>query len=134
MLSTKFSLAKYKFGEISPGQSKSLKFCTLVRSFCKYHVNFQLKKYRRLISHERVMQSLRKTDLRFQLTCGEFSLNHLKAWKFQFDGLFLSKVYEVWAKKIEGSFLYWHWTVMQNFNRPWPCGFKNCVRNWVSFH
>ena len=29
--------------------------------------------------------------------------NHWKVQKFHFDGLFLSKVYEVWAKKIQES-------------------------------
>ena len=57
-----------------------------------------------------------------------------KVPKFYFDGLFLSKVYEVWAKKIQRSYLSWHWTVMQNLNKPWPCGFKNDMRNWVNFH
>ena len=38
---------KYKFGEISP-----LKFWTLMSSFCKNHINIQLKKYRRVICHE----------------------------------------------------------------------------------
>ena len=65
---------------------------------------------------------------------GEFSPNHSKVQKFHFDGLFLSKVYEVWAKKIQRSYLSWHWTVMQNLNKPWPCGFKNGMRNWVNFH
>ena len=23
---------------------------------------------------------------------------------------------------------------MQNLNKPCPCGFKNCMRNWVNFH
>ena len=31
--------------------------------------------------------------------CGEFSPNHSKIRKFHFDGLFLSKVFEVWAQK-----------------------------------
>ena len=31
---------------------KSLKFCTLMDSFCKNHKKFQLKKYRRVISHD----------------------------------------------------------------------------------
>ena len=31
---------------------ESLKFCTLVDSFCKNHIKFDLKKYRRLISHD----------------------------------------------------------------------------------
>ena len=30
---------------------ESLKFCTVVGSFCKNQIKFQLKKYRRLISH-----------------------------------------------------------------------------------
>ena len=29
-----------------------LKFCTLMSSFCKNHIEFQLKKYRRVISHD----------------------------------------------------------------------------------
>ena len=33
---------------------------------------------------------------------GEFSLNHAKVWKFYFHSFFLSKVYEVWAKKYRG--------------------------------
>ena len=36
--------------------------------------------------------------------------------------------------KIQRSYLSWHWTVMQNLNKPWPCGFKNGMRNWVNFH
>ena len=23
---------------------------------------------------------------------------------------------------------------MQNLNKPWPCGFKNDMKNWVNFH
>ena len=26
------------------------------------------------------------------------------------------------------------WTVMQNLNKPWPCGFKNDTSNWVKLH
>ena len=63
-----------------------------------------------------------------------WSPNHSKLWKFYFDGLFLSNVYKVWAKKIQRSYLSWHWTVMQNWNRPWSCDFKNDMRNWVNFH
>ena len=60
--------------------------------------------------------------------------NHSKLEKFHFDMLFLSKVYEVWAKKIQISCLSWHWAMMQNLNKPWPCGFKNGMMNWVDFH
>ena len=27
-----------------------------------------------------------------------------------------------------------HWTVVQSLNKPWPCSFKNGMRNWVNFH
>ena len=84
-----------------------------------------------------VMQSLKKNWLLVQKRheeFGEFSPNHLKVQRFHFDGLFLSKVYEVWAKEIQRSYLSWHWIVMQNFYKAQPCGLKNDMRNWVNFH
>ena len=36
---------------------------------------------------------------------------------FHFIGLLLSKVYIVWAKKVQRSYLLWHWRVMQNLKR-----------------
>ena len=45
----------------------------------------------------------RKADLWFQTwheEFGEFPHNHSKVWKYQFDGIFLSKLYKVSAKKI----------------------------------
>ena len=65
---------------------------------------------------------------------GDFSSNHSKVQKFLFNRLFLSKVYEVWPKKIQRKYLSWQWTVMQNLNKPWPCSFKNDITNWVNFH
>ena len=118
---------------------KSLKFCTLMGSFYPNHIKFQPKKYRRVISHdtEEWCKVYRKTDLWFQIwheEFGEFSLNHSKVWKFLVDGLILSKVYKVLVTKMQRSYLSWHWTVMQNLNKPWPCGFKNGMRNWMNFH
>ena len=49
---------------------------------------------------------------------GEFSPNHSKVQKFHSEGLFLSKVYEAWAKKIQRSYLSWQRTVMQNLKNP----------------
>ena len=79
----------------------------------------------------------RKTDSWFQKwheEFGEFSPNHSKVWKFYFDGLFLSKGYEVWAKKEYRGVIFHDAEVMQNLNKPWPCGFKNGIINWVNFH
>ena len=79
------------------GAVESLKFCTLIGSFCSNHVQFQLKTYRRVISHdtEAWCKVQRKTDLQFQKwdnQFGEFSSNHSKVWQFHFDGFSLSKV------------------------------------------
>ena len=87
--------------------------------------------------HWKVMQGLKKNWLVVpKMTRGICKLlpNHLKVRTFHFDGLFLFKVYEVWAKKIQRSCLSWHWTVMQNLNKQWRCCFKNGMRNWVNFH
>ena len=116
----------------------SLKFCTLVGSFCKSY-KVSTKKIQKTYHswHWRMMQNLKKTGLRFQMRheeFDEFSPNHSKVQKCSFDALFLSKIYEVWAKKIQRSYLSWHATVMQSLNKSWPCGFKNSMRNWVNFH
>ena len=95
-----------------------------------------------------------KSDAKFKekLTCGfkydtrvHFHSTTQKSEKFgllsglffewnHFDGLFLSNVCEVWTKKTQRSYLSWNWTVMHNLNKPWPCGFKTGMRNWVNFH
>ena len=106
-----------------------MQFSTLMGSFCPNHIKFQLKKYRRMISHD--------TKHVFQIWhegFGEFSPNHSKLWKFLFDGLFLSSVYKVSATKIQRTYLSWHWTVTQNLNKLWPYDFKNGMGNWVNFH
>ena len=98
-----------------------------------------MKKYRRIMFHdtEELYKVWSKTDYWFQKRYeefGEFSPNHSKVQKFHFDGLFLSKVYVVWANEIQRSYLSWHWTVMQNVCKPRPCGLKNDMRNLVNFH
>ena len=37
--------------------------------------------------------------------------------KFPFNGLLLSKVYIVWAKTVQRSYLSWHWREIQNLER-----------------
>ena len=45
----------------------------------------------------------------------KFWPEHLKvSKKFPFNRLFFSKVYIVWAKKVQRSYLSWHWRVIQN--------------------
>ena len=71
-------------------------------SFCQNHIKSQPKKSRRFICHdtEEWYKIYGKTDLQFQVWHEKFCeclSNHLKVQKFYFDGLFLSKAYEVWA-------------------------------------
>ena len=111
----------------------SLKFSTLMGSFCQNHIKFQLKKYRTVISHDTTewCKVLRKhwlvvsNDMRI---FGEFLPNHIKVWNFHFDGIRFE------LKKIHRSYLSWRWTLVQNLNKSWPCGFKDGMRNWLNFH
>ena len=36
-----------------------------------------------------------------------------------FNMLFLNKVYNVWAKKVQRSYVWWHWILMQNWTENW---------------
>ena len=114
----KRSLSKYTFGEISCEQSKVWDFAQeLSLKTLKSDTKFK-----------------EKLTFGFKYKFGDFSPNHSKVSKFHFDGLFLFKVYKVWAKETQRCYLSWHWTVMRNLNKPWPFGFKNGMRNLVSFH
>ena len=56
------------------GPDKSLKICTLMGYFCQKHIKFQLKKYRRVISHdtEEWTKFWRKANFLFQIWQEEF--------------------------------------------------------------
>ena len=116
---------------------KSLIFCTLMGFFCQNHIKFHLKK-----NTEELSVMTQESDAKFKekLAYGfkymeffQFSFNHSKVQKFHFDGLLLSKLYEVWAKKYRGVIFHdtkqWGKVLIK-----WPCSFKNGMRNWVNFH
>ena len=42
-----------------------------------------------------------------------------------FNGLLLTKVYNVWAKKVQRSYVWWHWRLMQNLKENWLAPSKN---------
>ena len=71
--------------------------CTLISFFCLNHAQFQLKKYRRVISHnhEEFIQSLKKNWLvvsNMKWGIWWIFTQPLKSLKFYFYGLFLSEV------------------------------------------
>ena len=50
-----------------------------------------------------------------------------------FNALRLSKVYIIWANKLQKSYLSWHWRVMQNLERNWYFSFQNWHEKFVKF-
>ena len=46
-----------------------------------------------------------------------WALGSLK--NFHFNNLLLSKAYIVWAKKVQRSYLSWHWRVIQKLKKSW---------------
>ena len=53
--------------------------------------------------------------------------------KFHFNGVLLSKVYNFWAKKVQRSYVSWHWRVMQNLKKNWHAVWKMTWRIWQIF-
>ena len=50
-----------------------------------------------------------------------------------FNGLLLTKVYNVWAKKVQRSYVWWHWRLMQNLKENWLVLSKLIWRIWQIF-
>ena len=61
-------------------------------------------------------------------TCALESLKHL-----HFNGLLLTKVYNVCAKKVQRSYLSWHWRVTQNLKKSWLVIWKMTWWIWQTF-
>ena len=59
------------------------------------------------------------------------ALENLK--NLHFNGLPLTKVYNVWAKKVQGSYVWWHWILMQNLKENWLLLSKKTWGIWETF-
>ena len=114
---------------------ESLKNFTLMGSFWTKHILFELKKYRGVVFHdtEEWCKIWRKTGL----LLGKFTRNWLAVLKltwtsqiltralekskklFCFNWLLVTKVYIVWATKVQRSYLSWHWRVMHILKKNW---------------
>ena len=53
--------------------------------------------------------------------------------KLHFDWCLLSKVYNVWPKKVRRSYLLQHWRVIQNVNTDWFVVWKMACGLWQIF-
>ena len=54
--------------------------------------------------------------------------------KLSFNGLLLTKVYNVWAKKVQRSYIWSHWGLMKKFEGKLTYAFKNYTKNLANFH
>ena len=52
---------------------------------------------------------------------------------YHFNGLLLNKVYNAWAKKVQRSYVSWHWRVMQNLKKTWLVVWKMKWEIWQIF-
>ena len=76
----------------------------------------------------------RKTDLFFQKWPEEFSqFSPEHVWKsknWDFDGILLSKVENLWSRNLKGSFVSWQWKMIQNLKRNWLVNSKLTWEIW----
>ena len=56
------------------------------------------------------------------------SLKHL-----HFDWFLLCKLFNIWPKKVQRSYLSWHWRVMQNLKKNWLVVWKMTWEIWQIF-
>ena len=75
-----------------------------------------------------VMTMKKDAKLEEELTCHfkidmrtfmSFDMSTRKSQKFAFNGLPLTKVCNIWVKKVQRSYVWWHWTLMQNLKENW---------------
>ena len=109
-----FQSSQKKFDEFWPEHLEVFKIFILICSFWANYILFQLKK----ITEELFYMKLNR-DIKFgeDSTCPfkidrrnltNFDLSSRKFKTFHFNKLLLSKVYVVWAKKVQRSYLSWN--------------------------
>ena len=97
--------------------------------FCPKLKMHELKLYSGAICHgnEKRWKTGRGTDLSFQnwdedLVNFNRALENLK--NLHFNGLPLTKVYNVWPKKVQGSYIWWNGILIQNLKKNY------CFQKW----
>ena len=98
---------------------KVSKIFILMCSFWAKYILLELKKYRGVISHETKEEHKiwKEIKLSFQIdirNLTNFDLSTEKPQRFHINELLLSKVYIVWAKKVQRSYLSWSWRGVQH--------------------
>ena len=114
-----------EFDEFWSKHLKISKICTLLGCLWPKYIMFELKKYRGVMfdGTQYWWEIWRKNDFCFQKyyeEFGKFSPEHLKVSNLDFDGILLSKVENVWAYNLQGTYLSWQRKKVQNWKRNWP--------------
>ena len=106
--------------------------------FCWKYIEIFAERYRLVMSHcsEDWCKIWRKTDLLFQVMTKiwwilTWALKSLK--NLHFHWFLLCKVFNVWPKKVQRSYLSWHWRVMQNLKKNWFVVWKMTWGIWKIF-
>ena len=116
--SFKYDMSFMNFMNFHPTTLKSKTFTSIFLS--KVYKVWAKKKYREGLSFMTL-----STDAKFELSLtlwfqnwheelGETSLEYSKSERMYMNGLFLSKAYNVLARKFQRNYVSWHWKVMQN--------------------
>ena len=117
---------------------ESLKCGTFIGLFYPKWKMYELKVYRGAMCHdnEKWCKIWRGIDFSVQNWHEEFKsqISVLKNLKnLHFNGLLLNKVYNIWAKKVQRSYVRWHWILMQNLKKHWLVVSKMTWRIWQIF-
>ena len=114
-----------EFDKFWPEHSNVSKVFTLMGSFWVKYTLFEVKRYRGVMFHET------KEDTKFgEESACRFKIGIIGIWQiltwalkslknFHFNGLLLSKLYILWAEKVQRSYLSWNWRGIQNLERNW---------------
>ena len=108
--------------------------CTLIDSFRWKYIKFQLKKLCLVtLNSDAKFEGKPICCFKNDKNLVKFDLSTQNSQYFFFDWLVLCKVYNVWPKKIQRSYLPWHWEVMKNLKKNWLVVWKIAWRIWQIF-
>ena len=107
---------------LSTAQVKIKQMCTLTGYFLLKVCKFQLKNYRRVMSHdtEEWWKVWRKNIVSKMTRSWWKLILALKRLKnLHFDWSLLCEVQNVWPKNVQSRYISWHWRVMQSLKKNW---------------
>ena len=110
---------------LSTSQMKFHQLCTLISSFCWKYIKFQRKGMQELCF------MILKSGAKFEEKLIFWFKNAKNLINLQFDWSLLSKVHNV--KKVQRSYVSWHWRVMQGLKKNWLVVWKMTWRIWKVF-